>query len=243
MAAAKPKLPDETAQAEEQPVKAAIPVETQQSASFKQLLDAAGLRTDYSDGDGEVAFDEVARGLKELKDLKGQQTRAPEKYDFSLPQDFKAPEGAGPWKPDPSFTEAVSNIARENNLPQAVVSQFVKAYAEHQSGKIEAGNKARKEALARRGEAQAKVLGPNAQERISGVGSALEAGYGKNHGIDAVTPEGIKNLEDLISRAGGAQRMSSARPNGEAKLNLSALVGQKGGARKLIEIANTTRRQ
>lgn len=203
-------------------------------ATFQQLIDQVGLRTDYKDADGEYKFDELSRDLADLKNT----NQAPEKYDFSLPPDFKAPEGAGEWKPDPDFTGAISSIATQNGIPQKVMTEFVRAYAQHQGSKIAAANKQRADAGAAK-TAEMGKLGPNGQDRINAVKQGLSAQYGDDHGIDAVNSKGISVLEDLLSKANAGGRAAPKRGGGEGKAKLSEMLGQKGGARKMLAMANT----
>lgn len=192
-------------------------------------LKTAGLPDTYFGEDGTLKAQDLTAHLTEYGTLKQQATERaagvpPDgKYDFSLPKDWKAPEGLKAdgfeWNAPEELTARFAERAKAMGLSQKDVSEFVSDWAAGDLAKKTAAAAA--EAAAGKADDEAvlaeatKVLGENFKDVIANIRQAGQARLidliGKEKGellakeISFQSAAGIKAYSDLINALGTHQ--------------------------------------
>lgn len=194
---------------------------------------------------GTPDFKAIAASITEGATLKTQAEErarlipADGKYDFGLPADWKAPEGASAdyvksWKPDETFTAAIGGLAKEMGLSQAQLGQLVGAYASHQASKHLAEAKAESD----RQIAEVKALGDGGKVRLENLEKGIRAaGYGALLDDDSTLAQRLEAFEKIINS--GPKMAAKPGANGKERPEFEGLTGAQLHRMAIQESART----
>jgi len=162
---------------------------TESQVSEPTVTDAStGEQTVTSYAGGKFkSVSELEKGYSELQSSYskklGEFTGSPEQYTLS--------EGGEPNE----VAQMIAEWGKDNQLSNDGYNQLVQKASEF----MVAQEEAQAAEIQQQREAEIKLLGDNAKERISNVNDFLKANLGEDHGLDPATAKGIESIEKLIN--------------------------------------------